>query len=142
MYSDTKSIEEKDALNENTDSLSYSIVQLWREFKDISGDTLGLLATEGRFAAVSFVVMIGLSIAVIVLVLVALLMVEAGLLFWLVRLGYAWGSVIIFIAFTNVGVAALLAWWVYRISKNLLFQHTRRVIKSDESKEVPIAQTS
>jgi hypothetical protein len=88
-----------------------------------------LFALEGRLAVLSLIIMLAAGIFAALLLTSVWLFVLAAIVVRLVRSGWPWEGVLLGIAVVNT-VIAFICWAVIRrLSRNLLFTATRRVLR-------------
>ena len=100
-----------------------ALLRTWRAIFD---GLAALAALEARLAGLSAAAILGLGLAVGLLFITAWLLLMAGFVLWLVSLGVGWGLALLCIALINVLAGAGLVVFIIKLSRNLLFQATRR----------------
>ena len=85
-----------------------------------------LAAAEARLAATSFLLIIGIVVAIAVLALSAWGLVAAGIVHGLVEAGMPVGFALASVALVHLLAAAGLAVYAVRVSRNMKFSETRR----------------
>ncbi len=103
-------------------------VMLLRTARSIFDDLSTLVALETRLAVLSAAMIVGLGLAVGLLFVTAWLLLMAGLAWWLVQSGLGWGAALLCIALINALAGAGLVVPIIKLSRNLLFEATRRQI--------------
>ncbi len=101
-------------------------VALLRTWRAIFDGLAALAALEARLAGVSAAAILGLGLAAGLLFITAWLLLMAGFALWLVYLGLGWGLSLLCIALINVLTGGGLVVLIIKLSRNLLFQATRR----------------
>ncbi len=99
---------------------------LLRTIRSIFDDLSTLIALEARLAVLSAAMIVGLGLAVGLLFVTAWLLLMAGLAWWLVQWGLGWGAALLCIALINALTGAGLVVSIIKLSRNLLFEATRR----------------
>lgn len=89
-----------------------------------------LVATEGRLAALSLAAMLAMALAAVVFIIATWLALAAALTVWLVSLGYSAVVVLLGVAAANLLLAWLAAIAIRALSRNLLFERTRRRLQT------------
>lgn len=100
-----------------------ALLRTWRAIFD---GLIALAALEARLAGLSAVAILGLAVAVGVLFVTAWLSLMAALAMWLVYLGAGWGAALLCIVIINALTGGGLVVFIIKLSRNLLFQATRR----------------
>ena len=101
---------------------------LLRILRSISDDLFTLVTLEARLAGLSIAMILGLGLAAGLLFLTAWLLLMAGLALWLVHVGLGWGGALLCIALINAMTGAGLVVLIIKLSRNLLFEATRRQV--------------
>lgn len=107
-------------------SLLHKGAALLRAWHAIFEGLTALAALEARLAGLSAAAILGLGVAAGVLFAAAWLLLMAGLAVWLVDLGAGWGLALLCIALINALTGGGLVMLIIKLSRNLLFQATRR----------------
>ena len=100
-----------------------ALLRTWRAIFD---GLVALAVLEARLVGLSAAAILGLGLAAGVLFITAWLLLMAGFALWLVYLGAGWGLALLCIALINALTGGGLVVLIIKLSRNLLFQATRR----------------
>jgi uncharacterized membrane protein YqjE len=90
---------------------------------------LDLFTLEARRAGLTLVLMLACGAIGAILVVAAWLGLMAALALWAIALGFSWQAALAAVAIANLAVAGALFWLCAWVSRNLLFQATRRQLR-------------
>jgi hypothetical protein len=118
------------ATSKREELLSGAVSELQKGVMALADDWLGLIAVEVRLAGISLSLMLALALCGAVFGVAAWLSLTSAGALWMVNQGVGWEMVLLGLAGINAVLALSMVVPVRHLSRNLLFQITRRQVRT------------